>query len=95
MLTVTGPVVPPGGATTTRELAEAVVTLAAVPLNLTVLSEAVALKLTPVIVTVVPTLPVVGEIVVIPGGGGGGGGGGGLFLPQAAKRRINSAATDH
>jgi hypothetical protein len=74
-------------------VAVAVCTVAAVPLNFTVLSVGVVLKFVPLIVTVTPAIPEVGEMEVTvggttTGGGGGGGGGGGvgvgLFFVQAA-----------
>ncbi len=63
------PVVAPLGTLTTSCVAVAVVGVAAVvPLNLTVLLAAVVLKFVPVIVTVVPTGPLVGVKLVTVGG---------------------------
>jgi hypothetical protein len=59
-VTLTGPVVAPAGTVTTKLVAVALVTVADVPLNFTVLFEGVVLKLVPLIVTDVPTAPIVG-----------------------------------
>jgi hypothetical protein len=61
------PVLAAAGAVTTKVLAVADVTLAAVPLNFTVLSAAVALKFAPLIVTTVPAMPEVGLMVLTAG----------------------------
>jgi hypothetical protein len=53
-------VVAPTGTVTTKLVAVALVTVADVPLNFTVLFEGVGSKLVPVIVTDVPTTPIVG-----------------------------------
>ena|SRR5438309_8918939 len=67
-VTMTGPVVAPDGTFTTIWVSLQVLALAAVtPLNFTVLGPSVAPKPDPVIVTVVPTDPDVGEIDVISG----------------------------
>jgi hypothetical protein len=91
VVTVTGPVLPPAGATTTRELAVALVILAGVPLILTVLSAAAALKSVPVIVTVAPALPELGVMEVIVGIGVTGG----LFFLQAGKSTNKIIASGH
>ena len=54
------PFVAPTGTVTASDVAVAPVTVARVPLNLTVLLAGVSLKLAPVIVTAVPTVPEVG-----------------------------------
>jgi len=66
-ITVILPVVAPVGTVTVSSVAVAAVTVAAVPLNCTVLLPAVVLKLVPLIITVVPTAPLVGEKLVIVG----------------------------
>ena len=63
-LTTTLPVVAPAGTGTTMLLAAHVVGVAAVPLNVTVLVPFVAPKLLPLMVTAVPTGPLVGERLV-------------------------------
>jgi hypothetical protein len=63
-VTTTFPVVAPTGTGTTRLVADHVVGVAVVPLNLTVLVPMVVPKLVPVIVTDVPTGPLVGARVV-------------------------------
>jgi hypothetical protein len=68
-VTLIGPVVAPAGTTATRDVAVALVTLAATPLKPTVFAEAVVLKLAPEIVTWVPTPPLVGVNPDIVGGG--------------------------
>lgn len=65
--TVIVPLVAPEGTVTVNCVAVAAETEAAVPLNFTVLDEVVALKLFPVIVTVVPTAPLAGLKLVIVG----------------------------
>ena len=69
-LTVTriGPVVVPGGTVTVMLFAVLAVTVAATPLNVTVLLAGVVLKLAPLITTVLPTFPPVGEKLVMVGG---------------------------
>jgi hypothetical protein len=62
------PVVAPAGTATIRDVAEAVVTVAVMPLNLTILSAGVVEKLLPVMITLVFSLPSVGEKLVITGG---------------------------
>ena len=57
---VIGPVVEPAGTLVTISVLVAEVTLAAVPLNVTIFSLAVVLKPEPKIVTVAPTVPTVG-----------------------------------
>ena len=69
VLMLTGPVVPVAGAVTTSEVAVALVTAAAKPLNLHILLAAVVLKFVPVMVTVVPAAPDTGLMVVIDGTG--------------------------
>ena len=64
---VKGPVVPPAGATATIVVTVALLTVAVIPLNFTVLLVATASKLVPVIVTGVPTAPDTGLIEVIVG----------------------------
>lgn len=59
-VTEMGPVVAPEGTVTVRELVVAAVTVATVPLNLTVSLAGVALKACPWIVTVVPMPPCAG-----------------------------------
>ena len=68
-LTVTdiGPAVAPKGTEVVMLEVEEAVTTAVVPLNFTVFSEGVLLKLEPVIVTGVPKLPMVGVNTVIDG----------------------------
>jgi hypothetical protein len=66
-VTTTLPVVAPLGAVTPMLLALQLVTLAAVPLKVTVLVPWLAPKLPPVIVTAVPTGPEVGDRLVIQG----------------------------
>src|SRR5258706_318702 len=67
-VTTTLPVVAPAGTGTTMLVADQVVGVAAVPLNVTVLLPFVAPKLVPVIVTAVAAGPLVGERLVIVGG---------------------------
>ena len=67
-MTTTLPVVAPAGTGTTMLVADQLVGVAAVPLNLTVLVPCVAPKLVPVIVTAVPTGPLVGDRLVSVGG---------------------------
>jgi hypothetical protein len=66
---VTVPVLPPAGAVTDSDVAVALVTVAAVPLNFTVLPAMVASKLLPVIVTAVPAGPDTGLMDAITGAG--------------------------
>jgi hypothetical protein len=68
-VTETGPVVAPVGTATVSDVAVAVVTVARVPLNLTVLFAGVALKFDPVMLTVVPGQPEVGIMLVTVGAG--------------------------
>jgi hypothetical protein len=63
--TLMGPVVAPGGTVVVSRFAVAAVTLATVPLNLTVLEPGVALKFWPWMVTVCPTIPTAGAKLVI------------------------------
>jgi hypothetical protein len=63
------PVVAPEGTSTVKVVADALVTVARVPLNRTVLLAIVELKLVPVIVTVAPTAALVGVNPVIVGVG--------------------------
>ena len=65
------PVLPAAGAVTINVFAVADVTVAEVPLNLTVLSDAVVLKLEPLMVTETPGLPDVGVIELTTGAGAG------------------------
>src|SRR5260221_707254 len=67
-VTMTVPVVAPTGTGTTRLVADQLVGVAAVPLNVTVLVPCVAPKFVPVIVTAVPTGPFVGDRLVSVGG---------------------------
>ncbi len=67
MVTTTLPVVAPEGTTATIEVALQLVTVAAVPLNVTVLEPCAAPKFVPVIATVVPTTPEAGEMLPIDG----------------------------
>src|SRR6266850_2393055 len=67
-VTTTLPVVAPAGTGTTMLVADQVVGVAAVPLNVTVLVPCVAPKLVPAIVTAVATGPLVGERLVTVGG---------------------------
>src|SRR5512138_3610219 len=67
-VTTTVPVVAPAGTGTTRLVADQLVGVAVVPLNFTVLVPCVAPKFVPVIVTDVPTGPLVGVSVVMLGG---------------------------
>ena len=66
VVTVTVPFVAPIGTVTVIDVAVAADTVACVPLNLMVLFAGVVLKLLPVMVTVVPTAPLVGvnEVMV-------------------------------
>src|SRR6187399_2867639 len=66
-VTVTGPLVAPLGTEATMLVALQLVGVAVVPLNRTVLAPCVAPKFTPVIVTAVPTLPDVGDRLVMVG----------------------------
>jgi len=66
-MTTTLPVVAPAGTGTTMLVADQLVGVAAVPLNVTVLVACVAPKVVPVIVTDVATGPLVGDSVVILG----------------------------
>ena len=59
-VTVIFPVVAPAGTATVSCVADALFTVADVPLILTILSDGVVEKNVPVMVTVVPTLPEVG-----------------------------------
>jgi hypothetical protein len=68
VVTEIGPVDAPEGTSTVNEVEAAPVTVAAVPLNSTMLLDGVVLKLVPVIVTVAPTAPLVGEKLVMVGG---------------------------
>jgi hypothetical protein len=67
-VTTTLPVVAPAGTGTTMLVADQLVGVAVVPLNLTVLVPWVAPKFVPVIVTAVATGPLVGDSVVMLGG---------------------------
>jgi hypothetical protein len=68
--TVIGPVVAPVGTVVVIEVAVDAETVAAVPLNFTVLFAAVVLKFVPVMVTVAPTTPDAGVKLVMVGVGG-------------------------
>ena len=68
-VTVIAPVVAPEGTEVVMLVLVLVVTVALVPLNITVLFAALALKFVPVIVTDVPTGPLVGLKLVMVGGG--------------------------
>jgi hypothetical protein len=61
------PEVAPAGTATVNEVFEAAVTVAVVLLNFTIFSEAVALKLVPVMVILVPTIPCNGEKLLMVG----------------------------
>ena len=67
-VTLMGPVVADGGIVVVILVAELAVTIAAVPLNLTTLLPGVGSKLVPMIVTVAPTIPLVGVNDAITGG---------------------------
>src|SRR5712671_8220323 len=67
-VTTTLPVVAPAGTGTTMLVADQLVAVAAVPLNVTVLVPCVAPKAAPVIVTAVATGPLTGERLVRVGG---------------------------
>jgi hypothetical protein len=67
-VTTTLPVVAPDGTGTAMLVADQLVGVAVVPLNFTVLVPCVAPKFVPVIVTDVPTAPVVGDKLVMLGG---------------------------
>ena len=69
-VTTTLPVKAPTGTGTTMLVADQLVGVALIPLNLTVLVPCVAPKLVPVIVTDVPTGPIAGERLVRAGGAG-------------------------
>jgi hypothetical protein len=69
VITETGPVVAPLGTATVSDVAVAAVTVARVPLNLTVLFAAVAIKLDPEMFTVEPGMPEGGLMPVIVGAG--------------------------
>jgi hypothetical protein len=77
-VTTTLPVVAPAGTGTTILVADQVVGVAAVPLNVTVLVPFVDPKFEPVIVTAAPTAPLTGERLVMPGAG--------LLVPDAARK---------
>ena len=66
-VTVMVPVVAPLGTVTDKEVPDALATVAAVPLNFTVLLAAVVLKPLPLIVTVAPTGPLAGVKLEIAG----------------------------
>ena len=66
-VTVTGPVVAPLGTEATMRVALQLVGVATFPLNRTVLVPCVAPKFAPLIVTAVPTLPDVGDRLVMLG----------------------------
>src|SRR5437667_8170472 len=68
-VTTTLPVVAPDGTGTTMLVADQLVGVAVIPLNVTVLLNCVAPKLVPVIVTAVATGPLVGDRLVIVGVG--------------------------
>ena len=68
-VTTTGPVVAPEGTGTVMDVPLHVPGVAAVPLNVTVLVPGEEPNPLPVIVTDVPTTPIVGERLVIPGPG--------------------------
>src|SRR5438067_1988342 len=65
VVTLTGPVVAPAGTAAEICVAEFTVKVAVVPLNFT---EVAPVKFVPLIVTLVPTVPLVGEKLVIVGG---------------------------
>jgi hypothetical protein len=65
MVTTTFPEVAPEGTTATIDVALQLLTVAVFPLNVTVFVPCVAPKFVPVIVTVAPTSPEVGEMLVI------------------------------
>ena len=65
VVTLMRPVVAPAGTVTTRRVAEAELTLAAVPLNLTVFCEGVELNPVPLMVTVAPIVPLCGVKEII------------------------------
>jgi hypothetical protein len=71
-VTTTDPLVAPEGTFATMLVADQLVGVALVPLNVIVLVPCVAPKFVPVIVTVVPTVPVIGDNDVIVGVAGGG-----------------------
>ena len=66
--TAIGPVEAPAGTVTVMLVELLVITVAAIPLSVTVLLAGVVLKLVPEIITVVPTGPDVGEKEVMVGG---------------------------
>ena len=68
-VTTTFPVVVPAGTVVVRLVAVQLVTVAAIPLNATVLVPCVDPKFVPVMVTAAPTAPDVGFRLVIVGGG--------------------------
>jgi hypothetical protein len=84
VVTVILPELPPVGAVTTRLVALALLTVALLPLNFTVLPATVALKLLPEMVTEVPAVPVLGLMPLIVGNGAVGVG---LFLAQPARNK--------
>ncbi len=71
VVTVTVPVLPPAGRVAINVLPLDDITVAAEPLNLTVLPAAEASKLEPLMVTDAPANPDEGEIVLMTGAGGG------------------------
>lgn len=85
--TVILPVLAPAGTFTVRLVAVAAVTVAAVLLNFTVLLAAVVEKLVPVRVTLVPTVPEVGENPVMVGTRVPGVTGSSLFLHPLHRRK--------
>lgn len=70
-VTAIGPVLAPTGTVVVMVVAVLAVTVAEVPLKVTVLFAGTTSKFVPVMVTVVPIMPAVGAKEVIVGGGGG------------------------
>ena len=92
--TVILPVLLPAGTLTVRLVAVAAVTVAVVPLNFTRLLAAVVEKLVPVRVTVVPTIPEVGENPVRVGVGIFGSDGSSFSLHELHSRKKERLSTN-
>lgn len=93
VVTVTLPVVPVAGAGTVSEVAVALITVVAIPLNLTVLLDGLVAKLVPLMVTTVLAGPVTG-LIEVTAGGTGIKTGGVLFLQPAKNNKQVITAKD-
>jgi hypothetical protein len=87
--TVTFPVAAPAGTVTVKLVAEAADTAAVVPLNFTRLLAGTVEKLVPTTVTIVPTIPEAGEILLTVGALGAGFAGSSFSL-QDSERKDNN-----